>query len=248
MADIAAEVFVSPFHFSRLFTQEVGISPGRYLGAVRMFEAKRRLVASSMNICDIVHSVGYSSVGTFTSRFTRLVGMSPREYRKPEVGRSMVAVSKDFNRMPSPVELAGSPGPASLDGERHTGSVRGMIELPRAIPDGRLLVGVYDTIVPQNRPVAYRFLPATERVTFTLGNVPGGEWSLMALAMRTGAPANADVLVGTLPHRLTVRKGMNTWTRMSMRRLASTDVPMAISLADTSSDHVHVTAPLACGR
>ncbi|XKK41730.1 helix-turn-helix domain-containing protein [Nocardiopsis sp. ARC36] len=184
---------MSPFHLSRLFTQEVGVSPGRYIGAIRMFEAKRRLVYSSMNICDIVHSVGYNSVGTFTSRFTRQVGMSPREYRKPEVGRLMVAISKDFNRMPSPNELVGFQTRHRPAGARHTGQVRGMIELPRAIPGGCVLVGLYDTIVPQNRPVAYRFLPASEHVPFVLHDVPrgsGASWPWPCARARPPVPTS----------------------------------------------------------
>ncbi|MFY7070363.1 helix-turn-helix transcriptional regulator [Nocardiopsis changdeensis] len=244
LSDISSEVFVSPFHFSRLFTQDVGISPGRYLGAVRMFEAKRLLVESSMNICDIVHSVGYNSVGTFTSRFTRLVGMSPREYRKPPVGRLLVAMSKDFNRMPRAAELAGLHSSAPDRAGRGTGSVHGTIELPRAIPDGQVLVGVYAGDVPQGRPVAFRVLPTAERMPFTIHGTPPGEWNLVALAMRVGATRGGDAMVGSLPHRLTVRQNMNTWTHLSMRRMKSTDVPLAISLAPAP---VAETATLVCG-
>ncbi len=71
LADLASEVFVSPFYFSRIFAKATGVTPCRYLTAVRLFEAKRLLLTTGMTVSDIVCSVGYSSVGTFTSRFTR---------------------------------------------------------------------------------------------------------------------------------------------------------------------------------
>ncbi|MFD6095576.1 helix-turn-helix transcriptional regulator [Nocardiopsis flavescens] len=244
LSDISSEVFVSPFHFSRLFAQDIGISPGRYLGAVRMFEAKRLLVESSMNICDIVHSVGYSSVGTFTSRFTRLVGMSPREYRKPQVGRLMVAASKDFTRMPRPVELAGLHASAPRTTAPGTGCVRGLIEFPRPVPDGQVLVGVYAADVPQGRPVAYRVLPTAERMPFAVDGTPPGEWSLVALAVRNGTVTGGEAMIGSLPRRVTVRRDTNTWTRLSMRRMKATDVPLAVTLAPAPAA---ARASLACG-
>jgi len=55
-------MFVSPFHFSRIFAKTVGLTPGRYLTALRLFEAKRLLLSTSLTVSDVVCSVGYSSV------------------------------------------------------------------------------------------------------------------------------------------------------------------------------------------
>lgn len=100
LADLASEVFISRFHFSRMFADATGVTPGRFLTAVRLFEAKRLLLTTSLNVSDIVCSVGYSSVGTFTSRFSRAVGMTPTQYREPQVAELLVAISPTLQRIP----------------------------------------------------------------------------------------------------------------------------------------------------
>ena len=67
--DMARTAMFSKFHFSRVFQRVTGLSPGRYLSAVRLQEAKRLLASTSLSVTDISHRVGYSSVGTFSSRF-----------------------------------------------------------------------------------------------------------------------------------------------------------------------------------
>ncbi|WP_236574572.1 MULTISPECIES: helix-turn-helix transcriptional regulator [unclassified Nocardiopsis] len=234
LTDIAAEVFVSPFHLSRVFSQETGVPPGRYLTAVRMFEAKKRLLTSSMTVCDIVYSVGYNSVGTFTSRFTRAVGMSPRQYRQPEVERLLVAASGELNRMPALGELM-APTRRPPSAHRPTGTLNGVVELPRHAPGTTLLIGVYHEHVPQQAPVVHMALPADTRTHFSLTGVPYGSWTVMAIAMRAGIAENREnVFLCSSPNRISVSPGSTSWTRLPMRRLSPTDAPIAVTLADTS--------------
>ncbi|OLT29962.1 hypothetical protein BJF83_09755 [Nocardiopsis sp. CNR-923] len=236
LEDIASEVFVSPFHLSRVFAQEVGVPPGKYLTAVRMFEAKKLLISSPMNVCDIVYSVGYNSVGTFTSRFTRTVGMTPRQYRRPDVERLLVAASGGFSRMPSSRELEGL-GPASGNG-RPSGTLSGTVDLPRHAKGTNILVGAFHSRIPQQAPVAHRILPFGPRVGFTLTDVPTGNWTIVALAMRNGISyGRENVFVGVSPTRVGISPDTEARTHLSMRRLASTDAPIAVTLADTSPVH-----------
>ncbi|MFV2103454.1 helix-turn-helix transcriptional regulator [Micromonospora sp. LOL_024] len=79
--DIAHASLMSPFHFHRVFRLLTAVTPGRFLTALRMAEAKRLLLHSSASATDISVAVGYSSFGTFTTQFTRLVGMSPGRFR-----------------------------------------------------------------------------------------------------------------------------------------------------------------------
>ncbi|MCY9784419.1 helix-turn-helix transcriptional regulator [Nocardiopsis sp. EMB25] len=251
LADIAAEVFVSPFHLSRVFAQEVGVPPGKYLTAVRMFEAKKRLIASPMTVCDIVHSVGYNSVGTFTSRFTRAVGMSPRQYRQPEVERLLVAASGGFSRMPPLGEL-NRVGRRRVGHRHNAGRLSGVIELPRHPPETTVLVGAYQERIPQQAPVVSLALPAHGRTEFALADVPPGDWSVIAIAMPEGTTHNReDVFVGSSPVRVAVHAGADSRTRIPMRRLAPTDAPIAITLADSLplpvERHPERPPALACG-
>ena len=74
--DMARAAMFSKFHFTRMFQRVTGVSPGRFLSALRLQRAKELLVSTPMNVADISVTVGYNSVGTFSSRFSRSVGMS----------------------------------------------------------------------------------------------------------------------------------------------------------------------------
>src|ERR1700754_344703 len=80
--DMARTAMFSKFHFTRLFQRATGIPPGRFLSAVRMEEAKKLLLTTSLSVTEITYRVGYNSVGTFSSRFKSSVGLSPTAYRE----------------------------------------------------------------------------------------------------------------------------------------------------------------------
>jgi AraC-like DNA-binding protein len=82
LADISRHVHVSPFHFHRLFTRQVGISPKHYLQRKQLQVAKWLLRKGGVPIATIAVRTGFSSHGHFTSTFHRLVGVSPSEYRE----------------------------------------------------------------------------------------------------------------------------------------------------------------------
>lgn len=79
---IACAVLVSKFHLLRVFRQVTGVTPGRFLSAVRISEAKRLLQNSDLAVAAISSMVGYDSTGSFTSRFTESVGIPPTRYRQ----------------------------------------------------------------------------------------------------------------------------------------------------------------------
>jgi len=78
LAEIAG---CSVWHFVRIFQRVTNLSPMTYLSASRIEAAKRLLVTSDARIIDICYDVGYNSLGSFGKRFTKLVGMSPRQVR-----------------------------------------------------------------------------------------------------------------------------------------------------------------------
>ncbi|HEX6468231.1 MAG TPA: helix-turn-helix transcriptional regulator [Streptosporangiaceae bacterium] len=79
--DMARSAMYSRFHFSRVFREVTGVSPGQFLTTVRIQEAKRLLLTTSLTVKEITVRVGYSSVGTFSAKFKDFVGMSPTAYR-----------------------------------------------------------------------------------------------------------------------------------------------------------------------
>ncbi|WP_405164826.1 helix-turn-helix transcriptional regulator [Nocardia sp. NBC_01499] len=81
LSDHANAGLFSPFHFHRVFHRITGATPGRFLAAVRMAEAQRLLARTQLRIGDVCSDVGYSSLGTFSTQFRRMVGVSPSSFR-----------------------------------------------------------------------------------------------------------------------------------------------------------------------
>lgn len=72
---------VSKFHFARCFEATYGETPMRYLTRRRIERAQDLLRAANLTITEICMLVGFSSLGSFSTRFTALVGESPTAYR-----------------------------------------------------------------------------------------------------------------------------------------------------------------------
>lgn len=79
--DLAASVHMSSGHLSRQFKAAYGESPYSYLMTRRIERAMALIRRADLSITDICFAVGFSSLGTFSTRFSELVGMSPRAFR-----------------------------------------------------------------------------------------------------------------------------------------------------------------------
>jgi AraC-like DNA-binding protein len=83
---LARGVHVSAGHLSRAFRAAYGESPYSYLMTRRIERAMALLRRGDLSVTDVCFAVGCSSLGTFSTRFSELVGMSPSEYRKQAPG------------------------------------------------------------------------------------------------------------------------------------------------------------------
>lgn len=72
---------VSAGHLSRQFKAAFGESPYQYLMTRRIERAMTLLRRGDLSVTDVCFAVGCGSLGTFSTRFTELVGMPPSEYR-----------------------------------------------------------------------------------------------------------------------------------------------------------------------
>lgn len=176
--DMARIAMFSKFHFSRIFRDSTGTSPGRFLSALRLEEAKRLLTDTKLSIADISNRVGYSSVGTFSSRFKINVGVAPSVYR----------------------ETRGTPPKDGISGRRHddqgSATIHGTVTLPDGMRGHQTFVGLFPDAIPQGWPVRCAELPGPG--PYSLKNVPPGEWHVLACsemagpddegARRTGVP------------------------------------------------------------
>ena len=84
---MAAEAGLSMYHFAREFRAAFGEPPATYLSRRRVERAKDLLANANLTVTEICMIVGFSSLGSFSRRFTELVGCSPTEYRKRIVER-----------------------------------------------------------------------------------------------------------------------------------------------------------------
>ena len=90
---IARVAHVSPAHFSREFRATFGETPHRYLLTRRLERAALLLRTTDRRVADVCFLVGLGSVGSFTTSFRRMFGMTPMQYRQrfpPASSRAVV--------------------------------------------------------------------------------------------------------------------------------------------------------------
>jgi AraC-like DNA-binding protein len=83
---LARDAHMSAGHFSRQFRLAYGESPYSYLMTRRIERAMALLRRGELNVTEVCFEVGCSSLGTFSSRFTKLVGMPASTYRRQAAG------------------------------------------------------------------------------------------------------------------------------------------------------------------
>lgn len=209
--DLARAAMFSKFHFSRVFHRTTGLSPGRFLSALRLAEAKRLLLTTTVSVADISHQVGYNSVGTFSARFSSSVGVSPTAYRRVS-GRPRI--------------------PEQPEGPRSGLAVRGQVVCPATTDVSAVFVGLFPNRIVEGPPVRYAVLPGTG--PYVLEDVPAGSWYVLAHALGTahGADTAPRPYVG-LTGTLTVRPGVTALlTDVRLRPRLGFDPPLLLALPD----------------
>lgn len=217
--DMARTAMYSKFHFSRAFQRVTGVSPGRFLAAIRLQEAKRLLVSTSLPVTDISHRVGYTSVGTFSSRFRSSVGVSPTTYR----------------------QLGGltPPMPAAWRGsDARTSTVRGEIYASLGDAPGLICAGLFADRIPQGAPVRCTMLHRPG--PYVLTDVPSGTWHLLAYSVALDHagrreprrfPAEDQALNVASYGPITVRAGVPVdEADLTLRPIGMLDPPVLVAL------------------
>lgn len=81
VSDLARQACLSEQQFVRLFRAAYEVTPGSYLGRLRIAEAKR-LLSRGSSVTETCLDVGYTSLGTFSHRFTLQTSLSPRAFQR----------------------------------------------------------------------------------------------------------------------------------------------------------------------
>ncbi len=79
---LAAVAGLSKFHFQRLFKATYGLSPAAYVSQRRVERAQDLLRATNLTVTEVCHAVGFSSLGSFSSRFREIAGETPSEFQR----------------------------------------------------------------------------------------------------------------------------------------------------------------------
>ena len=221
MAGVAA---LSMHHFARVFRNVTGMPPARFLTALRLAEAKRLLLTTSLTVTDVCYQVGYNSAGSFTTRFTQSVGLSPGRFRR--LHRSRLA--PELARRQAVGD--GVSAPRSC-----TGQVSGRVHAPGVLP-GSVFVGLFRAQIPEGQPAGCAILPALGR--YRISGVPDGVYYLFAACFpecQNGLapllPDDDSLRVGAGPGEIRIRRGSaaedaDVW----LRPLRPTDPPILVVL------------------
>ncbi|WP_096187205.1 helix-turn-helix transcriptional regulator [Evansella halocellulosilytica] len=179
--ELASYVAYSPYHFSRIFKKKIGISPLYYVSSVRLQKAKDLLLSTNLSIRDIGMEIGQQSLGTFTTRFTERVGMTPAQFRNSRgEADSHLQSLKQLHRWQEDNHTL-----------NHNPNVNGTIdsELPL---QGVILVGLFAKPIPEGLPLYGTLLPAFG--DFCFSNVKTGTYYLMVTSVSWGMKSNELLL------------------------------------------------------
>jgi AraC-like DNA-binding protein len=99
LARLGAVVFMSPYHFARLFQRSTGMPPHRFVVRARIDHATTLLATPDLSIARISQVVGFRTPSHFSTVFRRLIGVTPREYRAVYLHASLLHREGDRNDM-----------------------------------------------------------------------------------------------------------------------------------------------------
>jgi AraC-like DNA-binding protein len=192
---LAKHAAYSPFHFTRIFKQKIGLPPLYFVSSLRLQKAKDLLLRTNYSVRDVGMMVGQQSLGTFTSRFAERVGVTPAEFR-----RSAQSVDQPFGALremrqwkeplspltgrPSQL-LPPHPSGLQLGSALHLGSsqlvdVEGAVRAAKPFR-GIVLIGLFTKPIPEGMPRYGTLLSSLG--PFHFADVAPGTYYLLATAI-----------------------------------------------------------------
>ncbi|MBM7583603.1 AraC-like DNA-binding protein [Bacillus pakistanensis] len=183
LSRLAGHVAYSPYHFTRMFKERIGLSPLYYVSSLRLQKAKELLIWTDLSVRDVGLEIGQQSLGTFTSRFSERVGMTPSQFRN-----STIQAEDHFQSLQRLGDWR-TLNPAAFQHAKIEGTIKS--ELPF---EGVILIGLFSKPIPEGPPLYGTLLPSLGDFCFT--NVKRGTYYLMATSVSWGMKTT-DIL---LPH------------------------------------------------
>jgi AraC family transcriptional regulator len=218
--EMARIAYLSPFYFNRVFRQLTGVPPRRFHTALRIAAAKRLLLTTELSVTEVCLEVGYQSLGTFTTHFHELVGVSPRRLRRLASEPWLI-----------PTEIAEAL--ARTAQAPVTPAVSGRL---MGVEDGRFVfVGLFHDACPQGMPVACTVVSGSAR--YALRTSTDGRFHVAAAAFAASDDVrdsllheDAAVLVGLGRTPVHIGAGRELTRDLRLRPMRSTDPPILLAL------------------
>ncbi|MGG3570956.1 helix-turn-helix transcriptional regulator [Bacillus gobiensis] len=174
LSRLAGHVAYSPYHLTRIFKERIGLPPLYYVSSLRLQKAKEMLLRTDLSVRDIGLDIGQQSLGTFTTRFTERVGVTPSQFRN-----STQQADNHFQSLKRLSDWQMS-YPAAT---QHVRVVEGTVQAE--IPfEGVILIGLFPKPIPEGPPLYGTLLPSLGNFCFP--NVKPGTYYLMATSIPWG--------------------------------------------------------------
>jgi AraC family transcriptional regulator len=176
LSQLARHIGYSPYHFTRIFKARIGLSPLYYVSSLRLQKAKDLLLRTNLNVRDIGLEIGQQSLGTFTTRFTERVGLTPSDFRNSTLQAD--------NHLRSLQQL--NDWRTSYPTLNQHARIEGTVQA--AIPfEGVILIGLFAKPIPEGLPLYGTLLSSLG--DFCLTDVKPGTYYLMATSVSWGMQA-----------------------------------------------------------
>lgn len=221
VAAMAETAGIGHDHFARVFREITDLSPSRFRRALRMRRATELLLTTELRVIDVCYEVGYGSLGSFTTAFTRLVGVSPGQLsRLPAVVGRAIALLPPVGRATTGSTGGGTPVVGRVDG---------------AAADAWVFVGLFDATAPPRVPVVGTLLRTPG--PFALPVPPARTYRLQAVSLPADDDPRALLLpggslrVGAAPDRVQVGDGgIEGPTDVRLRTIRRDEPPVLLAL------------------
>ncbi|NHN30489.1 helix-turn-helix transcriptional regulator [Paenibacillus agricola] len=166
----------SPYHFARIFKERIGLSPLYYVSSLRLQKAKELLLQTNLSVRDIGLEIGQQSLGTFTTRFSERVGVTPSDFRN-----SKLQADSHLHSLMK-LESWERTYPILNQAETIQGTIRAEVPF-----EGVILIGLFAKPIPEGMPL-YGTLVSSLGY-FGLTGVKPGTYYLMATSVSWGTQA-----------------------------------------------------------
>lgn len=222
LEEMARIAHLSPFHFDRVFSSLTGLAPAAFQASLRLDAAKRALLESERTITDICFALGYESLGSFTTRFTQAVGLSPAAFRSRVAALKEVDMRDVLRAASARREAEQSERPAIV------------VLLEHALRDDAIgWIGAFPKGIPDRAPSAGAIVVGN--AALGLGPLTSGTYHVLAASYPLSSNI-ADYLVQQ-DHMRVATSGPLSLTnaeaiavRLQLRKLEITDPPILLAL------------------